>query len=96
MTKLQVMGDRVLVQKIYKETSQGGLHLPSSAISNTKIARVVSVGTGHQLKSGNTVPLPLTEGDKIVFSGMGGTKTTIDGEEYFILRIHEVLGVCDD
>ena len=96
MTKLQVMGDRVLVRKIYKETSEGGLHLPSSAVSDTKMAQVVSVGTGHQLRSGTIVPLPLEKGDKIFFSGMGGTKTTIDGEEYFILRIHEVLGVYDD
>jgi len=54
---------------------------------------VIAAGSGKILDNGNTVPLAVKAGDKILFGKYSGTDIKIDGEEYLILREDEVLAI---
>ena len=91
---LRPVGDRVLAKR--KESikeSKGGILLPSESQEKLLEATVVAVGEGHLLDSGEIIPLEIKVGDKILFSKHGGTEININGEEYIIFSVKEILAI---
>ena len=58
-------------------------------------AKVVAVGTGRLLDSGELRPLAVKKGDLVLFGKYGGTEVKIDGEEHLILREDDILGIIE-
>jgi chaperonin GroES len=54
---------------------------------------VISVGKGKSNDKGETFPLDVKAGDKVLFGKYSGTEIKIDGEEFLIMREEEVLGI---
>ena len=94
--KLRPLSDRVLVRRIDREEkSSGGIIIPDTAKEKPQEAEVIAVGTGKVLESGETLPLHLKVGDRVLFGKYSGTEIKLDGEEHLILREEEVLGVLE-
>ena len=96
MAKFRPLQDRILVKRIAaEEKSKGGIIIPDSAKEKPIEGEVVAVGNGKVLDGGNTRPLEVKSGDKVLFGKYSGTEIKVDGEEHIILREDEVLGIFE-
>jgi chaperonin GroES len=94
MAKIKPLGDKVLVQPNNgNETTAGGIVLPDTAKERPQEGKVVAVGPGRTLDSGEKVQINVKEGDVVVYSKYGGTEIKLDGVEYLILDESSLLAV---
>ncbi len=90
--RLNPLDDRVVVQPLEaEEVTAGGIVLPDSAKEKPQRGKVVAVGPGRLLDSGERSPIGLVSGDEVLFGKYGGTEVEVDGQEYKILRESDVL-----
>ena len=88
------LGDRVLVEAAEeKEVKKGGIIIPDSAKEKPMESIVVALGTGKTDDNGKKVPFEVSVGDRILTSKYGGTEIKIDGQEYKILSVDDILAV---
>jgi chaperonin GroES len=91
--KLTPLHDRVVVRRHQEtETVRGGIIIPDTAKEKPQEGIVVAVGTGRYDK-GQTIPLAVKEGDRILFGKYSGSEIKIDGEELLIMKEDEILGI---
>ncbi|KAF5394904.1 hypothetical protein P879_00364 [Paragonimus westermani] len=84
--------DRVLVQRFEAETkSKGGIMLPEKSKGKMLEATVVAHGPGYKNDKGDIIPMCVTVGDKVFLPEYGGTKVTIDDQDYFLFRESDIL-----
>ena len=89
---LKPLGDRVIIKKLEaEEKTKSGIVLPSSAKEQPNMAEVIAIGDGilNDEKKKDEVKI----GDKVIFSQYAGTEVKIDGEEYTILKLTDILAV---
>ncbi|HUJ89257.1 MAG TPA: co-chaperone GroES, partial [Syntrophorhabdales bacterium] len=90
--KIKPLQDRLVIKRIEEEEkTKGGIIIPDSAKEKPQEGRVVAIGDGKTLESGQKAPLTVKPGDKILFGKYSGTEIKIDGEEHLILREEDVL-----
>ena len=93
---IRPLQDRVLVKRVKEEEkTKGGIIIPDSAKEKPIEGKVVAVGNGKVLESGETRKLDVKKGDTILFGKYSGTEVKIDGEEHLILREDDILGVIE-
>lgn len=93
---LKPLGDRVVIELVEsEEKTSSGIVLPDSAKEKPQEGKVVAVGTGRILDSGERVALEVSEGDRIIFSKYAGTEVKYQGTEYLILRESDILAVLN-
>ncbi|HEY6349570.1 MAG TPA: co-chaperone GroES [Candidatus Angelobacter sp.] len=91
--KFTPLHDRVLLRRVEDaETVRGGIIIPDTAKEKPQEGIVIAVGTGKYEK-GQTIPLAVKDGDRVLFGKYAGTEIKIDGEELLILREEEILGI---
>ena len=94
---LQPLHDRLVVEAAQKENkSAGGIILPDSAQEKPQRGKVLAVGPGKRLDSGQLAPIDIKVGDTVLYGKYGGTEVTVDGKDYVILRADDVLAVVED
>ncbi len=90
--KLNPLDDRIVVQpEEAEEMTAGGIHLPDSAKEKPQRGKVVSIGPGRLLDSGERGSLSVAVGDRVLYGKYSGTEVEVDGEEFKILRESDVL-----
>jgi chaperonin GroES len=94
--KIRPLDDRVVVEvSAAEQMTAGGIVLPDNAKEKPQRGRVVAVGPGKLLESGERGPLSVAVGDEVIFGKYGGTEIEVDGEEVKILRESDILAkVC--
>lgn len=91
--KLTPLHDRVVIRRIQEmETVRGGIIIPDTAKEKPQEGVVIAVGTG-KFEKGQTVPLAVKEGDRVLFGKYSGSEIKIDGEELLIMKEDEILGI---
>jgi chaperonin GroES len=91
--KLTPLHDRILIRRVEEaETLRGGIIIPDTAKEKPQEGVIVAVGTGRHEK-GQTIPLAVKEGDRVLFGKYAGSEIKIDGEELLILKEDEVFGI---
>lgn len=89
--------DRILVERFVPEAkTKGGIMIPEKAQAKVHSATVVAVGPGGRADSGQTIPMAVKEGDKVLLPEYGGTKVEIENKEFYIFRDSDVLGKWTD
>jgi len=89
---LRPLDDRVVVHPLEaEEMTAGGIVLPDAAQEKPQRGKVVAVGSGKLLDSGNRGELSVALGDEVIYGKYGGSDVEIDGEEYKILRESDIL-----
>ncbi|MDO4262765.1 MAG: co-chaperone GroES [Deinococcus sp.] len=94
---LKPLGDRVLVE-IIEEAEQktaGGLYVPDTAKEKSQRGKVVAVGTGKMLDSGQRVALEVNVGDTVYFAKYGGTEVSVEGKDYSLLSERDILAIVE-
>jgi chaperonin GroES len=93
---IRPLNDRVLVQRAEaEEKTAGGILLPESAKDKPKEGRVIAVGNGRILESGERQALGVKAGDRVLFSSYAGTEIKYQGEEYLIMGESDILAVIE-
>ncbi len=93
---LKPLGDKIVVEVIDEpQTTASGIVLPDSAKEKSQRGKVIAVGTGKMLDSGERVALEVSEGDTVVFAKYGGTEISLDGRELMILSERDVHAIVE-
>lgn len=81
--------DRVVIKMVEaEETTKSGIILAGSAKEKPQVAEVIAVGPGK-----DDVKMEVFVGDKVLTSKYSGTEVKIDGEQYTILKMEDILAV---
>ena len=94
--QLNPLDDRVVIQPMdAEETTAGGIVLPDAAQEKPQRGKVVAVGPGRLLESGERCAVAVGVGDQVLFGKYGGTDIEVEGEEVKILRESDILAKID-
>ena len=90
--EIRPLDDRVVIEPLEEdEKTAGGIFLPDTAKEKPQKGRVVAVGPGKVLESGETAPMSVSVGDIVLFAKYGGTEVQVEGDELMIMRESDVL-----
>ncbi len=93
---IRPLHDRVVVKRVEEDkTSAGGIVIPDSATEKPIEGKVVAVGNGKILDSGEVRALDVKKGDKILFGKYSGTEVKVEGEEYLVMREDDIMGIIE-
>jgi chaperonin GroES len=76
-------------------TSSGGIVIPDSAAEKPSRGKVISIGKGKRLDSGEIVPLDVKVGDTVLFGKYSGTEVKVNGEDLLVMREEDIMGVIE-
>jgi len=94
--QLKPIGDKVVVEVIDEpQTTASGIVLPDSAKEKSQRGKVVAVGSGKLLDSGERAPLEVKVGDTVVFAKYGGTEIDLDGKDLMILSERDIHAIVE-
>ena len=94
---IRPLHDRVILKRAEQETkSAGGIVLTGSAAEKSTRAKVIAVGNGRILESGEVKALDVKVGDTVIFNDGYGVKTEkLDGEEVLIVSESDILAIVE-
>ena len=93
---IRPLQDRVVIRRMEEErTSAGGIVLPDSATEKPVQGEVVAVGNGKVLDSGESRPLDVKVGDRVLFGKYSGTEVKIGDEDLLVMREDDIMGVVE-
>lgn len=96
---IQPLGDRVLVRRedMPEKQSASGILLPDTAQKEkSKMGTVLAIGTGRLTDAGDTVPMTVSVGDRVIFnSGWDNEVSMGDDSEYFLVRESDILAITN-
>lgn len=95
-TKLQPLGNRVLVRRLEAEEKlKGGIIIPDTAKKKQEQAEVIALGTGKKDKQGNLIPITIKIGDIILMDKYSGQEVTLDDQDFVIVRIEDIIAIVE-
>lgn len=77
-----------------EETTKSGIVLTSAAKEKPQIAEVVAVGPGGMV-NGKEAKMTVKVGDKVIAAKYSGTEIKLDGEEYIIISVNDILAIVE-
>lgn len=91
---LKPLFDRVVVKMVeVEETTKSGIILTGSAKEKPQLAEVVAVGDGSE-REGKATAMKVQVGDKVLLSKYAGTEVKLDGQEYIIVNMGDILAIA--
>jgi len=89
---IRPLDDRVVVEPLEaEEMTAGGIVLPDSAQEKPQRGKVVAVGAGKLLDSGERGSLAVALGDEVIFGKYAGSDIEVGDRELKILRESDIL-----
>ena len=93
---IRPLHDRVIVKRLAEEEkTAGGIIIPDSAKEKPTEGEVLAVGSGITTQDGNTRPLEVKVGDKVLFEKRGATEVSMSGEEYLVMSEDKIIAVLN-
>jgi len=94
--KILPLNDKVVVKRLEsEEKTSGGILLPDTAREKPRQGKVMAVGEGQRLESGARAPVPVKVNDRVMFSSYAGNEVKVDGEEYLLMSMEDILAVVE-
>ena len=88
------LDDRVLIKQCEAEAkTAGGIVLPDTAKEKPQMGKVVAVGPGRLLDSGERGKMGVKAGNTVYYGKYAGTEVKIDGDDYVICKESDILAV---
>jgi chaperonin GroES len=96
MANIKPIGEKILVKRLEAEDkTPGGIVLPDTAKEKPKEGKVVALGEGKRLESGQRAKFQVKVGDRVIFTSYAGTEVKVDGEEYLLMSEDDILAVIE-
>jgi chaperonin GroES len=87
--KVKPLADRVMVKLEKNEAkTAGGIIIPDTAQEKTQQGTVVEVGDDKDV-------IKVSAGQKVMYDKYAGTQVKIEGVEYLILKMSDILAVIE-
>jgi chaperonin GroES len=95
--KIKPLTDYVLIEPIKEEEkTKSGILLPETADKEKpEQGKVIAVGPGKKNKSGQTIPMEVKPGQKVLFTKYGPNEIKVDGKEYLIAKQEDILAIIE-
>ena len=91
---IQPLGNRILVEPSEaEEKSVGGIILPEVAQQKPREGKVIALGPGRLLDTGERQPMSVAEGDIVIYTSYGGTEIKYEEKEYLLVDEDSVLAI---
>lgn len=91
--EIQALGKRVLLEdrtpKTQESLTSGGIIVPTAVNAVKQAKQGVVVSSGDEVTS-------LLEGDEVLYAAYAGHEVVIDGVDYVLLNISDVLALLTD
>ena len=95
--QLKPLDDRIVVRTLdAEEKTAGGIVLPDTAKEKPQRGKVIAVGPGRLLETGERCAVEVEVGDEVLFGKYGGTDIEVEGTEVKILRESDILAKIAD
>jgi chaperonin GroES len=86
---IKPLADRVLVEpKEAEEKTASGLYIPNTAKEKPQRGTVVAAGPGKKDE-----PMEVKSGDEVLYGKYSGTEVTVEGKDYLIMRVSDILAI---
>ena len=93
---IKPLGERIVVKLVINEPkTASGIVLPDSAKEKPQQGKVIAVGAGKVLESGQLAPMDVKVGDEVLFARYSGSEIKLDGEDLLIIRQSDILGILE-
>lgn len=84
---IKPLGDIVVLKPVEQKMQEiSGLLIPEQAKEKPNQATVVAVGETSELKPG----------DKVLYGKYAGTEVKLDGNDYLIIHMSDILAILED
>ncbi len=94
--KTKPLGEKILVKRFEaEEKTAGGIVLPDAAKEKPKEGKIIALGDGKLLDSGERAKFQVKKGDRVVFTSYAGTEIDIDGDEYLLMSEDDILAIIE-
>ena len=92
---IQPLADRIVVKALEAaEVTKGGIVLPDTAKEKPQEGKIIAIGKGKVLDSGEVRAPEVKVGDRVLYGKYSGTEiTTKDGEELLIMKEEDILAI---
>ena len=96
-SKLQPLGDRVVVQPMPREEmTKSGIVLPDTAKEKPQEGKILAVGPGAFDSEGKRIAMDVKVGQKVLYGKYAGTEFKLDDEELLIVSQKDILAVVGE
>ena len=94
--KVVPLNDKIVVKRLEAEDkTAGGIVLPDTAKEKPKQGKVLSLGDGKLLDTGERARFQVKEGDRVLFTSYAGNEVNVDGDELLIMSEDDILAVVE-
>lgn len=88
---IKPLADKVLLKSVEaEETTASGLFIAASAQEKPEFMLVEAVGPGTEEN-----PMTVSTGDKVIITKYSGTDVKLDGQDYTIACVKDILAVVE-
>ena len=92
---LKPLFDRVVVKMVeVEETTKSGIILTGAAKEKPQLAEVIAIGDGSP-REGKATEIKVKVGNKVLLTKYSGTEVKLDGEEYIIVNMGDILAIAE-
>ena len=93
---IKPLADKIVI-KVIEDTEQtsGGIFIPDNAKEKPQKGKIVAVGPGRSLDSGEREPMDVKVDDVVLYAKYSGTDVKIENEVFKILSVKDVLGIIE-
>jgi len=85
----------VIKQQDETETMYGNIVVPDMGKEKPLMGEVVATGPGIYTITGTWIHTSIGVGEIVVFPAFGGTKMTVEGEEYIVMKEQDLLAILE-
>ena len=92
--KIVPLNDKIVVERLEAEDkSAGGIIIPEAAKEKPKQGKILSLGEGKTLDSGERATFQVKVGDRVLFTSYAGSEVTVEGKDYLVMTEDDILAV---
>lgn len=90
--QIQPLAHRILVERLEPNKASGsGIETPDQYVKKNQFARVIAVGSGRWLETGEHAPMSVEVGDTVAI--FRGHEMTLNGQELVFVNEEDILAV---
>ena len=95
--KIKPLHNHIVIKQLDEtETMYGNIVVPDMGKEKPLMGEVVAVGPGiHSITGQTFIETKIQVGETVVFPAFGGTKMTIDGEEFIVMKEQDLLAILE-
>lgn len=91
--RFKPLHDLVLIERYPEETvTSGGIIIPGKSAEKPLKGKIIAVGAGKILDSGEVRPLAVGVGEVVYFGKYAGTEIKIEGTDYLLMHEGDLVG----